>query len=89
MKRIVVLTFLFLTAMTMYSSARTQYDSTGRHIIYDDSLRAQKHRAQERNINQVRAAAGAKINYEEEEHLTTAKLPPAESNYYQDQIQDK
>ena len=67
MKKIFTLTLLFLM-VGGYATvcARTQYDSTGRHIIYDDSLRGRRQAAQlDNNIRKTQAAAAAKINYDE------------------------
>ena len=67
MNKILSLSLLTLILTASFVSARTQYDSTGQHIIYDDTIRGQK-RAYERQIEQqrkVQAAAAAKINYEQ------------------------
>ena len=67
MKKILALSLLTLLVSASIASARTIYDSTGRHIIYDDSIRGQKRAAQEKYEQQrkMQAAAAAKINYEE------------------------
>ena len=67
MKKILVLSLLTLTMTASIVCARTQYDSTGRHVIYDDTIRGQKRLQQEKVQHQkkVQAAAAAKINYEE------------------------
>ena len=79
MKKLLASTLLILFVTASYVSARNVYDSTGRHIIYDDTIRGQK-RAQQQKIEEkkkMQAAAAAKINYEkalkdlEEENQTT------------------
>ena len=86
MKKLLVISLLTVFAFgvsSTYVSARTVYDSTGRHIVKDDTLRAQKKARAERKIQ---AAAAAKINYEED--ITQQKeetiQPLFKSNYYQD-----
>ena len=84
MKKVLVLSLLCVFAFGSYVSARTVYDSTGRHIIQDDTLRAQKKARAEKRIQ---AAAAAKINYEDnavEEKKEETMKPLFKSNYYQD-----
>ena len=83
MKKILALSVLLLLASGSYISARTIYDSTGRHIIYDATLRGQKRAAIERKSQQrMPAAAAAKINYEETSKLNNENV--IKSNFYQD-----
>jgi len=66
MRKILTLTLLMLLTMGGYAGARTVYDSTGRHIIYDDSIRGHKRAAQSTQIQKpIQAAAAAKLNYED------------------------
>ena len=82
-KKLLALTLFILLTTASYVSARNVYDSTGRHIIYDDTIRGQK-RAQQQKIEErkkMQAAAAAKIDYEkalktleEEENQTTKNV---------------
>ena len=82
MKKAIILTLLLFLASGIYigASARTQYDSTGRHIIYNDTIRGRKQAAYER-MNSTRAAAAAKVDYENESAAPAEKKKP-KSNYY-------
>ena len=89
MKKISILVLFTLLLTASFVCARTQYDSTGRHIIYDDTIRGQK-RAQEEQIVQQRkmqAAAAAKIDYEQA--LKSLEDEQPKTNYYQDSIEYK
>lgn len=86
MKKILAITFLVLFATTSYVSARTVYDSTGRHIIHDDTLRGQKREKEAAaNPQRQRAAAAARIDYDK----AMRDSDKLKSNYYQDQIKYK
>ena len=82
MKKAIILTLLLFLASGIYigASARTQYDSTGRHIIYNDTIRGRKQAAYER-MNSTRAAAAAKVDYENESKAVVESQKP-KSNYY-------
>lgn len=84
MKRILSLALLSLILLAGYASARNIYDSTGRHLIYDDTLRGQKRAAAAKaeQAKKMQAAAAAKIDYEtflEEQN----KKPARKSNFIQ------
>ena len=73
MKKLLSLTLMTLIMFCGYASARCIYDSTGRHMIYNDTLRArraaQAQNAQTKQVvvvqqNTVQAAAAAKIDYD-------------------------
>lgn len=68
MKRELVLLLLLFLAIGCYTDtyARTQYDSTGRHIVQDDTIRGRKRAALEKSeqAKNPQAAAAAKIDYE-------------------------
>ena len=83
MKKLLAITFMVLFATTSYVSARTVYDSTGRHVIHDDTIRGQR-KEKQTNIDtqrKARAAAAAKIDYEAA--LKSLESKP-KSNFYQD-----
>ncbi len=64
MKKILVLSLLAMMACQMSVLARVKYDSTGRTIIYDDTIRGQQRAQQARQIEQKRQGmAAAKIDY--------------------------
>ncbi len=87
MKKLVILTLLLFLASGIYmgASARTQYDSTGRHIIYNDTIRGRKQAAYEQTRqvqqNRIQAAAAAKVDYENESKAAVESQKP-KSNYY-------
>ena len=89
MKKILALTLLVLLTTGSYVSARTVYDSTGRHIIYDGTIRGQKRAAQEKIQQQkkMQAAAAAKLNYDEAVQSLEEAKP--KTNFYQDSIEYK
>ena len=87
MKKLLAITFLVLFATTSYVSARTVYDSTGRHIIHDDTIRGQR-KEKEMAANpqrQQRAAAAARIDYDK----AMRDLDRPKSNFYQDQVRNR
>ena len=76
MKKFLILALALMFTSCSYVSARTVYDSTGRHIVKDGTLRGQKRAAQAKleQQNKLKAAAAAKMNYEEALHtLETPK----------------
>ncbi len=84
MKKILAFTLLILLTSANYVCARTIYDSTGRHIIYDDTIRGQK-RAQQQKLERQRklqGAAAAKLDYEQA--LKELEPEKPKTNYYQD-----
>ena len=89
MKMSVVISMLLIFAFGTYAEARTKYDSTGRNIIYDGTLRGRKRaaEAQEMRIKKMQAAAAAKLDYEDV--LKTLETPKPKSNYYQDRIKEE
>ena len=84
MKKILFLTLLVLLTSVSYVSARTQYDSTGRHIIYDDSLRAHKRAEEQKQAPKQIGAAAAKINFDADLDDFDAGEQKLKSNFYQD-----
>ena len=68
------------------AEARTKYDSTGRKVIYDNTIRGRKRaaEAQKEIDRKMKAAAAAKMNYEEA--LKTLEKPKPKTNFYQDRI---
>jgi hypothetical protein len=83
MKKILALSLLTLVFTGSFVSARTIYDSTGRHIIQDGTIRGQKRAAQERLEQQrkMKAAAAAKLNYEEALKSLETPQQTLKSNY--------
>ncbi len=84
---IILLTTMFI--FCSYAQARTVYDSTGRTIVHDGTIRGQRH-ATEQRIEQrrkIEAAAAAKIDYEAA--LKSLEKQEMKSNYYQDRIKEK
>jgi len=86
MKKLFILSLMLIIAGCNYANARTIYDSTGRHIIYDGTIRGQKRAAQMQAEQQqkIKAAAAAKLNYEEA--LKSLEEPKSKTNFYQDRI---
>ncbi len=82
MKKILALSVVFSLMACMGAFARVQYDSTGRYIIQDNTIRAQKRAAQNTNIraNRASVSAAAKINYESSSEKAPSTL---KSNYPQ------
>ena len=80
MKKLFAISLLLMFSFITYAEARVQYDSTGRKIINDDTLRGRK-RAAENQAYQHSAAAAAKIDYDKAlKDLGPTNLKP---NYYQ------
>ena len=76
---------LSLMLFGTWASARCVYDSTGRHLIYDDTIRGRRRAAAQAKLdqqNKLQAAAAAKVDYEaaSEELDKTSTL---KSNYIQ------
>ena len=86
MKKVLVLTLLLVFGFCGYTEARTQYDSTGRKIVRDDTIRGQKRAAEQKAIQQrkIQAAAAAKMDYEEAMRSLEEQKP--KTNFYQDRI---
>jgi len=79
MKKLLSLIMLSLLIFSGYVSARCIYDSTGRHLIYDDTIRGRrKAKALAKQQKAFQVAAAAKITEEEE-----TKTPAKKSNYIQ------
>ncbi|MBR1617817.1 hypothetical protein IJ670_06665 [bacterium] len=91
-KKLIALFGIILLTATLTVEARTIYDSTGRHIIKDGTIRGQK-RARALQMQQQGAAAAAKLEIPETTESDTIKevidvenqkQPLLKSNYYQD-----
>lgn len=67
MKKLLSLTLLSALMLGGWASARNIYDSTGRNLIYDGTLRGQKRAAAQKVEQQrkIQAAAAAKLDYEQ------------------------
>lgn len=85
MKKIFVVSLLMMLGFFAYCEARVEYDSTGRKIIYDDSIRGRQHAAQiqKQNQRQFQAAAAAKLNYEQALKNVEKEETLLKSNYIQ------
>ena len=86
MKKILISSLLLMFAFSGLTMARTVYDSTGRKIIYDGTIRGQKRaaEAQAERQRKLEAAAAARMNYEEA--LKSLEEPKPKTNFYQDRI---
>ena len=86
MKKVLVLSMLAIFAFTGFASARNIYDSTGRKVIYDGTLRGQKRAKamQAEKQRKIEAMAAAKLNYEEA--MKALEEPKPKTNFYQDRI---
>ena len=86
MKKISILSLIALMAFTSIASAKTIYDSTGRNIVKDDTIRGQKRAIEQQRENQrkMQAAAAAKIDYEKA--LKSLEQEKPKTNFYQDRI---
>jgi len=80
MKRILSLILMTLILTCGYVNARCIYDSTGRKLIYDDTIRGRQRAAKAKMEQEKRmqAAAAAKIDYVDSADTTVRK-----SNYIQ------
>ena len=87
MKKILISSLLLMFAFSASSFARTIYDSTGRNIVHDGTLRGQKREAAQKLEQQrkMKAAAAAKLDYEAA--LKSLEEPKPKTNFYQDRIQ--
>ena len=67
MKKILIASLLLMFGFTTYCEARITYDSTGRNIVKDNTIRGRKRTAEAEKIKKqhLQAAAAAKLNYEE------------------------
>jgi len=85
MKKTLALALLLFFSMSTITLARVQYDSTGRKIIYDDTIRGQRRaeQAQADNYRKMQAAAAAKIDYEKLMQDIDSQDSGMKSNYYQ------
>ena len=88
MKKILAITFIMLMCCSGMTLARTKYDSTGRKIIYDGTIRGQKRaaKAQAERQRKLEAAAAARLDYEEA--LKSLEEPKPKTNFYQDRIKE-
>ena len=82
--KVLSLTLLSLILFSGYACARCKYDSTGRHLIYDDTIRGRRRAAAEAQLQQqkIQAAAAAKLDYEKLMEDLDEK-PAKKSNYIQ------
>ncbi len=87
MKKILISSLLLMFAFSGLTMARTVYDSTGRNIVHDGTLRGQKREAALKKEQQrkMQAAAAAKLDYEAA--LKSLEEPKPKTNFYQDRIQ--
>lgn len=84
MKKVFVIALLLMFGFCSYVEARVQYDTSGRKIVDDNTIRGRR-KAQEMQVQtqkRMQAAAAAKIDYEQA--LKSIEKPLFESNYYQD-----
>ena len=86
MKKLLILALIASFCCSGMVLARTKYDSTGRKIIYDGTIRGQKRaaEAQAERQRKLEAAAAARMNYEEA--LKSLEEPKPKTNFYQDRI---
>ena len=85
MKKIIIISLLLIFSTALYTEARVKYDATGRKIIEDNTIRGRKRaaQAQEQMDRKMRAAAAARLNYEE----ALKSLEKPKSNFYQDLVE--
>ena len=86
MKKIFAISFLLMFGLCSLTEARVQYDSTGRNIINDNTIRGRKRAAEAQREYQrkMEAAAAARMDYEEA--LKSLETPKPKTNFYQDRI---
>ncbi|MBQ7287102.1 MAG: hypothetical protein IJW73_05010 [Candidatus Gastranaerophilales bacterium] len=86
MKKIFAISFLLMFALCSLAEARVQYDSTGRNIVNDNTIRGRKRAAEAQREYQrkMEAAAAARMDYEEA--LKSLETPKPKTNFYQDRI---
>ena len=84
MKKLLAISFLVIFATANFTLARVQYDSTGRKILVDDTIRGRKRAAQVKyeNSRKMQAAAAARINYEQELKKLENQETNLKHNYY-------
>jgi hypothetical protein len=89
MKKALVISMLLIFAFGAYAEARTKYDSTGRNVVYDGTLRGRKRAAEQQKMyeKKMEAAAAARLNYEQALKELEPKRPV--SNFYQDKIKEQ
>ncbi|MBQ4647363.1 MAG: hypothetical protein IJB79_08445 [Candidatus Gastranaerophilales bacterium] len=88
MKKLFIISMLLMFGFVSYAEARVQYDSTGRTIVNDNTIRGRR-RAAEANAEIQRkldAAAAAKMDYEQA--LKSLETPKPKTNFYQDRIKE-
>jgi len=93
MKKLLTLTLIAMFAFCGFAQARVQYDSTGRNIIQDNTIRGQKRQAQYNQQRKIQAAAAARIDYDSDrsqpvsdwakKHTYKTFEPRQNYNYYQ------
>ena len=86
MKKLLIISMLLMFGFGTYVEARVQYDSTGRNIIVNDTIRGRRKAAevQKENERKMQAAAAAKMDYEAA--LKSLETPKPKTNFYQDRI---
>ena len=86
MKKLLIISMLLMFGFCTYSEARVQYDSTGRNIIVNDTIRGRRQaaEAQKEQQRKIQAAAAGKIDYEQ--IFKSTEPQGLKSNYYQDRI---
>lgn len=84
MKKILALSLLTMLAFSMSTLARVKYDSTGRTIIYDDTIRGQQRAQEAKQIEQKRQGmAAARIDYDSSNFNTNNARNNLKDNYAQ------
>lgn len=85
MKKIFIVSLLLMFGFATYCEARVEYDSTGRRVIHNDSIRGRRQAAeiQRQQQRQYQAAAAAKINYEQALKNIEKEETLLKSNYIQ------
>ena len=88
MKKLLIISMLFMFGACAYVEARVQYDSTGRTMITNDTIRGrrQAQEVQREQQRKLQAAAAAKMDYEQA--LKSLETPKPRTNFYQDRIKD-
>ena len=86
MKKLLIISMLLVFGFGTYVEARVQYDSTGRTMITNDTIRGRRQAAelQREKQRKLEAAAAARMNYEEA--LRSLETPKPKTNFYQDRI---
>lgn len=86
MKKLLIVSMLLMFGFGTYAEARVQYDSTGRTMITNDTIRGRRQAAEVQRETQrkLEAAAAAKLDYEEA--LKSIETPKPKTNFYQDRI---